>query len=457
MSNHLPSAIALIVAGFIARGCSAPTNQERSPPPAAVRAAPPAPESPPIAGRASEAPRAEPAPDPHVTLQALQEYAETHAPLLRTERARVELGEAGVTAAAPLFPANPEINTTLGRQTTGGSQSPYSVTIQQQVEIAGERGLRIEAAERSRDLAQARSDAARWEIRWRIRAAFNEVLLAREKLLVADRTVEYSRELLDIARKRVDAGEDSPLSLLTPQADVAQARQLRLAAAQTYESSRLHLAELSGWPPNLRLEPVGNLRSTRRAKSGDALMVLAESVNPTLQVQSASVREAEALVRLREREAWPRPTVGLGYSREGDAQLNTVWSLSLSVPVPVWNRNEGERARSFAGLGIARSEESAARASLRARTMDAASAVNSSAERSSLYEAEILPALERNLELILRAYQVGELDITQVSLTRDRLLQSRRDALDSLSAYLNAAAELESLVGTEDWMAPEQP
>jgi cobalt-zinc-cadmium efflux system outer membrane protein len=90
-------------------------------------------------------------------------------------------------------------------------------------------------------------------------------------------------------------------------------------------------------------------------------------------------------------------------------------------------------------------------ATLRARLARAAGAVDAAAERVKIYGTHILPAFERNLEKIRRAYDLGELEIHQVSQIRERVLATQQEGLDALGDYYRAVAELEALLGTDIW------
>ena len=79
--------------------------------------------------------------------------------------------------------------------------------------------------------------------------------------------------------------------------------------------------------------------------------------------------------------------------------------------------------------------------------------MNSAAERVALYETDIMPQLEENLALLERAYELGEVDIHQVSQTREQLLTATGRYIEARVTYYEAAAELEGLVGAEIWPA----
>ena len=194
----------------------------------------------------------------------------------------------------------------------------------------------------------------------------------------------------------------------------------------------------------------------QRSPSLAELTRLALRHHPSLRRVELGVRAADARVRLEDREAWPEPSLGVAYGREdGSGPPAHVWLGTLSMPIPLWERNQGGRARARAAREVARAEEDSIHATLRARLASAAGAVDAAAARVAIYGEDILPAFEQNLQLIMRAYELGELEIHEVSQIRERVLDTEEQALDALGDYYRAAAELEALLGTDIWPAQQ--
>ncbi|HEY6724373.1 MAG TPA: TolC family protein, partial [Polyangiaceae bacterium] len=62
---------------------------------------------------------------------------------------------------------------------------------------------------------------------------------------------------------------------------------------------------------------------------------------------------------------------------------------------------------------------------------------------------EILPTFEKNLELLQKAFELGEIDILQVLVAQERFLDAQQDALQAFADYYGSWAELEAAVGAE--------
>ncbi len=388
-----------------------------------------------------------------VTLHGILAYADRHAPALRVGRARLERGDAEIEAASPLLPANPDLRFGAGPRVQGDGANPdLAVSIEQRFEIAGERGLRIEAASRFRDLTRAQVEELRWEVHRVVHATFHGALVARERLAAADRLLAFSERLLEIARRRHAAGDISPLQVRVAQSELAQARQAKIHAENDYLAARLTLAEISGWPVDSPPLPAGSLDAPRRAPEAAGLLRLALDRHPALRTRRSAIAEADARARLADREAWPEPAVSVAYDRESDtpgAPAANIVLMTLSIPLPFWQRNQGERARSRADLSVARAEHGALGSIVRARVARAAAGVNSGAARVEIFGTEVIPSFERNLTLLNRALELGEIDVLEVLVARGRFLELQREALEAYDDYYRSVADLEAEVGVE--------
>ncbi len=389
-----------------------------------------------------------------VTLQRLLAHADTHAPQMVVARSRLELGEAGLAAASPLLPENPNLEVALGpRLGTVGTELQVEVSLSQRLEIAGQRGLRLEAARRGRGVLGASLARVSWAVHCRVHQAFHAALVARQRSRAADLRLAFARRLLDIARKREAAGAISALEVQVVQGEVAQARQARIKARGIHRQARLALAEVSGWPPGSEPEPAGNLEAPRKAPSPQELLKTAYSNSQVLKEDKEMVREAEARARLARRSAFPDLSLGASYSREKEigGEANHIVMGSVGLPIPLWRRNQGPRARAAARAAVARARYAGQRRRLQASVLRAAAAANAARQRVEIFGSEVVPAFSRNLLLVSRSFQEGKVDALQVMVARGRFLQIQRAALDAHQDYYKAHALLEAVVGKEVW------
>ncbi len=411
-----------------------------------------------VQGSEADTARAEPSSDGRVTLAEALAYARGHAPDAVVAAAEVELGEAEVIAAQQAQPFNPTLRLGLGqRRQAGGTGLDAHVALTQQLEIASQRRKRRERAQIYRELTRIGIDAAAWSVHADVHQAFETALLADERELLANERLRVAKELLRIAERRVEVGEESTLVVEVAKAEVAVAENGTTAAAADVETSRLGLGSAIGWMAPIRLQPVGTLDEPASAVGGAELVRGAAESSPALRQVEARKRIAEADVASAKREAWPSPTFGVSFAREGStttpANFNppsTIWMGTIEIPIPSFARNQGPVARSRAQVKVARARKQAVSVKFNAMVGTTVTRVNASARRSAALEGSVLPAFERSLADLRRSYDVGEMGYLEVAQALDRLWVARQEALDARAAYYQAFADLERLVGPLD-------
>lgn len=414
-------------------------------------------QSPDPTGQGTVAGSGEVAPDGMaVSLDELLAHADAHAPAVRLATARLGLGDAAMAEASPLLPANPQVTFGAGPGINSPTHVDFTASLSQRIEVAGERGLRVATAGRTRTRLRAELAEVRWRVHSEVHAAFHDTLVARERLSAAQRVLAFQERLLEIAHGRLRAGDVSPLITRLAEGELSQARVALIEARQQYMQARLQVGVLAGWSNEQPLTPTGELDAPRDPPALSALIEAAVVSQPRLRTLEARRHEARSAQRLQERESWPEPTIKLQLNRERLPQGPPETQIMgvLSVPIPVARRNLGGRARARADLQIAEAERGTFEAQLRMRIEAHRSEVLAAAAQVRTYGSEILPTFEENLRLIRRAFELGEIDILQVSVARERFLRIQADALGAYAHYFQAVAKLEGAIGADLW--PEE-
>ena len=388
-----------------------------------------------------------------VSLQALLAHARRRAPALLVARARVGLAREDFGRAAPLLPTNPTLRVAAGPRLgqNGSADLNLQALLLQQIEVAGERPLRFAVARAARGSRRAELARVRWTVRQSLRAGYRRAAVERQRALLARRLVRFQQGLVDIAQRRLRAGDTSPLTLELARAEAAQGRQRSIAALQRYRAACVRLAEVSGWNPRRPPEPIDGPPAVRPVASVARLLRIAERHHPHHPVHRAAVREARARRALAEREVWPRPSLGLMYVHEGAPGGGIPEDVLMGVvrlPIPLFQQNQAARSRADAQLEVARTEQRVHHSALRARLTRLRSEVVAAAERVRTYGSNVLPRFELNLVLLRRSFSLGQIDLIRASMAVERLLRAQLDALSARAAYIVAMAALEAELGT---------
>jgi len=393
--------------------------------------------------------------DGRVTLPQLLAYAEKNAAPVLLAQGELALGEAEVIAADQRQPFNPSLQLGLGgRRQAGGTGLDAQVAIEQQLEIAGQREKRREAARQFHEQTAMGLDAAAWAVHAQVHWAFQRALLAREHLSLAEERVALSAELRQAAQRRIDVGEEASVLLEVAQAEFALAENTRASAAAEVEISELGLAQASGWQGARSLQPVGDLGMPQTTEGGVELRDDARKSSPTLRQLDAATRVAEADLQAARREAWPSPTVGVSYAHEGstttagnNSPASDILMGTLQIPIPAFARNQGPVARRHADVQVARARQRAVSIQFDSVVAAAVARMDAAARRSRGLEEGVVTGFERSSTALQRAYEVGELGYLEVAQALERLWNAREQALAARSDYYDAFADLERLVG----------
>lgn len=390
-----------------------------------------------------------------VSLESILAHAQEHAPRLRISRAELQRGKAAVDGASVVLQRNAVAGAAAGPRIALGARGvDFQVWLKQPIEVAGERKQRMKSAAKFDELTRMELQEAEWIVHREVHAAFHTALVARERWKVVDKLLVSTEELVSVAERRLQAGDISPLAVRLAKGELAQARQTSLTAERAYRAAQLDLAEVAGWSPATLPEPVGGLDDPQRAPPIRDLLLLAQERHPGIAARQSAVEEAEARVKLENREAWPEPSIGVLYTRESlpNVQIHEhIIQGTMALPIPFTQRNQAGRAGARADLSVRRAQQESFRQTLETRLTRAAIAVDADANRIAAYGTEILPAFEGNLSLLRRAFELGEVDLLQVLVARERLLRIQQDALTAHQDYYRDVAALEAEVGTEVW------
>lgn len=405
------------------------------------------------------APSAPPIPEPVVPgaqtlpLDALLKHAEENAVAVRMARTKLELGDAAVAGAKPLLPDNPQLYVGMGgRVNKSGVNFELQSTFNQPLEIGRERSLRIKAGRSYREYLDKELAQVRWETHARVHYAYNMALVAKERARTAARTQAFAERLLEVASRREQAGEISRLRVKVAEGELAMARQAKLAADLSYRLAALHLAEMAGWPQGQLVTPVGDLPDPMKVRDPEELIATVQREHPAIKAREAAVDLGQARVKSADRDRLPEPQLGVYAGREsepGSGVDSRIGLVMVTIPLPLWKRNQGPRAQTRAELSVAGVELENLKYVLALNARRAVDSLNTAAERVRTYAREVVPRFAENLNLLQRAFELGEVEIIEVFVARANFLMIQNEAIDAYATYFEAMYTVETIVGAE--------
>ncbi|HVG64105.1 MAG TPA: TolC family protein [Hyalangium sp.] len=375
------------------------------------------------------------------TLQRVMSEALARSPEVAAARAEEASAEGVLAADSRWVRENPSLEVEYGTDAVTQDQGErrLSVAISQQLQVAGQRGLRVERGEAALAAARARRRAVELSVAREVADAAAEWVRRQAHVRLAEEALTAARTLEEAAARRFAAGDVAELernaAALERARAEARAAQARAEAAGTRALMNRLLGRPASAPLELTLEPL--------AVSEEARAEL-----PELEAARAEAEAARVEVDLLRRERIPDPTVSLEYEQEKrfeehatgpDLHTASMVVARLSVPLPLWNRNQGELAAARARRAAREAEREGREREVEAERISARERYEAARTAEAALTAA-LPGVERNLSLVQRAYEAGELSLDALLLTRDRAYAARGEAIDATASLARARA-----------------
>lgn len=369
------------------------------------------------------------------------------AALARTaQRPQLKLAQLDVTAAqearnvAGTALYNPVLSVEAGPQFGGVPTSPLvSIGIDQTIERGGKRDARRQTAASYQQLAQAtftddarRARTATWQ-------AFEHALIAKQRMAVLLQVEQFTRQLLETARKAQTAGGVTQLRINTLLAEQGRARQAHAMGELDVQRSVAALADAIGANADEELDPTGELAAVVTAPP-TATPAVVSTPHSTLAVASATIEVANAEQRSADADAVVDITIGLGYAYQAAPDSQHAITARLSIPLGL--RNHNERARAHARRLTQRAEltRDIIGIELARRTQTAQQNVATAAAAVIGFDQTVTTKLSDNLALAQDAFARGAIDFVELTMTQRDLVAARLAQLDAYASWVDAWA-----------------
>lgn len=360
------------------------------------------------------------------TLSQLTSRAESCNPRLREAFAEVNIFR-GRAHQALLYP-NPTLSG--GAMQLGGRDSQYYGQVSQ--EIVTRHKLNLDNAAACREVYQAelRFLRTRYELLTAVRRDYYTVLAFQRRVLVLDRLILLSTDLVKTGAQLEQAGEGTRGDTLLFEIELEKAEVSRANAIAELRAARRQLATDLGLHDDPQLSVKGDL-----LQEPTAILPVVEAAgyvprNADVQIAEHEVDRSRYLLQRAEVQPFPNVTINAGYMRQVVSPYNMA-ILQVEIPVPVWNKNNGNICAAQAA--VARSQQAVARTQLdiSKQMADAIGRFQQSQQQVESYRDRIVPKAKEGVDIVRGGIQGGQLELV-------RLLQAQRALIDASLLYLTA-------------------
>ncbi|MES1925284.1 outer membrane efflux protein [Salinisphaera sp. T31B1] len=372
--------------------------------------------------------------------------------MVRAARIRIQRRTGALTDAGVPVPSNPRLELEAGqRSQPQGNSTDIGIRLSQEFWIAGQGGLRENAALSALAAARLDYDFLAAGVRARTRAAFLSVLVAEEAVSTAERVENVNRRLQAFARKRLDAGAGTRIEANAAGIGYQRARALLAEARNQATQARLQLKDRLAIDPARRLAVVGDIGfSQQELPESDTLLTRAVARRGDLEAAAARVAAAKDQLSLAKRRLVPNLTV-FGFYREeaggrGDGGAD-ISGGGVGFELPLLDRYAGDREIASADLDSARLDQDTLQRAVRLQVLSGISAYRSARESADALGRAVLEAAEHTLELTRRSFAAGKVGAPAITSAQNNLIDVRRDYLEALGALIAAGTDLERATG----------
>ncbi len=251
--------------------------------------------------------------------------AQARSPALASELASLRAGEGRREAARPFLPSNPALSGSVGSRTTDDARAfNWYVTLAQELEVAGQSGLRVEAAEGELSALSAQVMVMRAEVAEQVWLAYFEVLAAKERAALAVQVDEAVNEVAATVRGMAVNGLAAPLDATVSDSAAVRSSREVLEAERAVGAAEVRLGSLLGLASKPAIS--GALEPLRLPAASSVERPEAAALKA---MRLASSRRVELLRRGRV----PNPTISLFAQNDGFNER--VFGVGLGLPIPL--------------------------------------------------------------------------------------------------------------------------
>ena len=321
----------------------------------------------------------------------------------------------------------------------------YGVKLSQEFEIAGQRGVRIDVAQKGLSRTNQEIKNRERTLAYEVKGAFARALAGKKREELTREAVQLKEDLLGFTRIKFQAGQVSGLEVNLAEVEVSKTKRELLLATREYREARLSLQRVVGMRPDEAFSVQGGLSTDLPVlPDRESLKKLAATRRPDMKAASIEIARTTSAQRLVNRLALPNVTLAGFYDR--DEERNT-GGISLSVPFPFFDRKQAEKSEARVRAEQARLDYIGLEKNIDNEVEVTYNDFSSASEELSLFRQEILNKATGSLNLMKLAFKEGKIGYFDVRLAQKEIIDLQFAHLDALLRARLALYALESISG----------
>ena len=343
----------------------------------------------------------------------------------------------------------PQINTEVSQYTSMSTQniktdtSAYSITAQQLLFDGFKTPYDIAAAAKNVKSAQYNYTVTSSDIRLRLRTAFAELLKAQELLTITEDILTRRKQNAELVGLLYEGGREHRGSLLTAQANLAQAEYDVTQARRSIDVAQRKLNKELGRTELKPIQVTGNLESIDPKRERPRFEALATS-NPFLESLVAKKEAAKFSLKAAKAEFFPQiyANASAGRTDSGWPPHNDEWLVGVTLTLPIFDggRRWADVSKARSILNQSQADERSGRDSVILSLEQSWTAWQNAIDTVEVL-IKFLQATEERAKITRAQYANGLISFDNWTIIEDNLVQAQKAFLDGEAAAVIAEAQ----------------
>jgi outer membrane protein, heavy metal efflux system len=272
------------------------------------------------------------------------------------------------------------------------------------------------------------------------------VLVAQETVALSEQAIGLVTQMQASVGARVQAGQVSPIEATRAGVALAGVRAEAARAKRALEASRTRLALLWGSRTAAFASATGDVAAEPPPlPTMDVLTALLDQ-SPELARWATEMAQREAGLVLERSKRVADVAVSAGYRRYTTVDSHA-FVVGASIPLPLFNRNAGGIEEARIRLAKGYEERRAAEGRVAAALADAYAALAAAHDEVTIVRTDVRPGAQQTFDAVSEGYRLGRFGFLDVLEAQRTLINASGQHLRALSAYHDAVADVERLIG----------
>ena len=359
--------------------------------------------------------------------------------------------EQGLAAQRQVGALSPAIQLDIEVENVGGSgdfraldSAETTIALSSVIELGDKARSRVAVVDARSDRLNYERQAATLDVLGELATLYIRALSTQENIALAEETAALSERMRNTVEERVSRGAAPEAELMRADAALSRATIQLQSLKASFERQKVGLSRFWGdMNPDFG-ELTGDLMTFDRASDFSNLFQRAKQ-SPAIAIFASEARLKEAQVELA--QAQSRVDVGwqLGVRRFEETS-DTAFTAGVSIPLFSGKRNQGAVASALAERNAVEYQEMDALLQLHNQLFTAFSQRQENKAAVEQFDAQVLPALERALDLTEQAYESGRYRYQDWIVAQEELLAAKQQRIEAATAAQLSQVLIEQLI-----------